>query len=111
VLRTALQKAPHHRFASAARMVAALRQARSAVDGAEADPLYAPERLPIRWRMGVPEPTLDPAPPRLVRLRAIRMAAPSQGAATVLFFASLAFGSVLAWLSLGAVCLAVGRLL
>ena len=59
VLRTALQKQPHHRFASAARMRAALRQAVDASEGRPVDPRTAPERVPVSYRLA-PAPSSEP---------------------------------------------------
>jgi hypothetical protein len=108
VLRTALQKAPHHRFASAGRMIAALQQALAAVDGDAFDPRDAPERVPVGWRMGSPEPTLEPAPPRNAG-RALQDRRRERAPWSVLALSSLAFLSLFAWLGLAGLCLALGR--
>lgn len=101
VLRTALQKAPHHRFSSAGRMRAAFQQALGALDGAAADALDAPERVPVAWS----EATLEPPPVR----RAVRRREP--GGSSLLAFAALAFLSAFAWLGLAGLFLALGRML
>lgn len=106
VLRTALQKSPHHRFSSAGRMIAAFQQALAALDGQAPDPREAPERVPAAWRAEGPEPTLEPAP---VRARAVPSREPHGW--SVLFLAALAFLSLFAWTGLAGLVVAIGHLL
>jgi hypothetical protein len=103
VLRTALQKSPHHRFSSAGRMIAAFQQALAALDGQAPDPREAPERVPVSWSVPGAEPTMEPAPVRVRRVREPRGWA-------VLGLASLAFLSLFAWAGLAGLVVAARHL-
>ncbi len=106
VLRTALQKAPHHRFSSAGRAIAAFQQALDALDGHASDPLHAPERVPVG------DATLEPTPPRLVApswLSGRRSGRREPGGSSVLALAALGFLSVAAWTGLVGLCVAAAR--
>jgi hypothetical protein len=103
VLRTALQRSPHHRFSSARRMIAAFQQAMDALDGLAPDPREAPERVPVGGRSG-PEPTLEPPP---VRARAaLRREADGW---SLVFVAGLSALSLAAWAGLAGLVVALGK--
>ncbi len=98
VLRTALQKQPHHRFASAGRMKAAFEQAQAELDGRPLDALRAPERVPLPGR--------TPEPPAGLRRRLRAGARRASGAPRVLALGAVA--AVVGWGLVLAVFAAIG---
>lgn len=105
VLRTAMEKHPHHRFASVARMKAAFEQALRSLDGAVIPYDQAPERIPVVPDVEGPiledllslDASMEPAP---VRTRARRRPRPAPPVIPLLL-SSVGLGlSVFAWAAL-----------